>query len=289
MRAVTVTVLAALLAGAGFAAAHGGETHGYEQVKLVDGLFLTLRIDEPLIMAGVPVNVQLDAFRSKTPEDSGVEDMRLTLTGPDSEEVPAEVEKSGTMWIANPTFATEGTWNANLTVLPSNASVEYTIPVYADNPYVWTSLGAGSATGDVFFVNHTATMQLVVTEWRTGQRAPAPNDATARVEHWSDDHTTKFSEWDEPLEPKGPGLYELSTTLPAKGMYHVTLASPTLELEHDDRPYVHAYAILPEDAETYGLEPPASNDPSDVPGFAVGAALAVLGAVALAAARRRAR
>jgi hypothetical protein len=263
--------------------AHAGP-HGYQATRLVDGLLVTFELDGALPMTDTDLRVFVIVESADWGEDAGVESVNVAFHGPNGESFEVTPEAGNAYKEASVTFQEEGSWRANVTVQPHNASVEYPFRVYPAGPYVWESPNAAS-TFQV--VGETSDVQFLITDWRTGERASAPRDATALLEHWSDDHETLYDTFVVDLEAVGPGLLVLRHAFEDAGMYHVLIASETLGLDYEDRPYEHVYVLSEEEAREMGWTPAGGNG---IPGAGVPvilAALAGAAAVSVVHARRR--
>ena len=262
------------------AGAHGGEQE-YEQTLQVPGgtAFLSLQ-GPPFPMSKSPMTLWL----GYTAYDNGTKatEAKVVFIAPDNSTSERPVNRLGEWFSGMAGFPTNGTWRVNVTYLPMNLSVEYVVPVR--DPVTWIvsfpedAPGAGLAP-----LNVSTSIGFDVMSWQAGFPAPRVDDATARVERWTDDHGTKLGERIERLDGR-VGRLTWNTTLTEAGMYHVFVASPTLELEYDDLPYTHIYAVsLERYNEFLGIAPSVN----EAPALSSLAIVAVLGGLAFAYARRR--
>lgn len=282
-RRLSLLLILLLLVAAAPAASHGGH-EGFQQTKVVGDQYLTLEIPNvpfPTAMTRHDLNAVVGAYDPTAAEN--VTAIDLTLTSPANETRNIRLENP-TYGIFNKPiiFETQGTWRANATLEPGNTSAEFTFEVYGPSPYVVTSPTADGPDGDIFVIGKPARLQLDATSMATGLPAPEATDATARVERWTDDHKTKLGETIVPLQSGGEGVLVLEHTFDEANMYHVFVASPTLELDYDDRPYIHVYVVTPERARELGIET------AEVPAPALGLVLALAATAAVLIRRRNA-
>lgn len=270
---IGILLLAALVAVAALpmAGAHGGGHGGYQASKLAGDHYVTLEMsDTPLLTANSLQSVAIFVLSADGSANTTSEGVHVVFTAPDNGTVENVTLTDGFAgrYTTRTIFSHEGTWTANITVLPDNASAEFAFPVYADNPYVYESPEAEERSG-MYVIGRSVSVPITVTYLESGRPAPEASDATALLERWTEDHQTKLDEREVPLRTDGEGRLILQTTFEETGMYHLYVATPTLGLEYDDRPYIHLYGITPEKAREFGLE-----EARESPGFS-GAAAAV--------------
>lgn len=279
--------LAVLAAGLPAADAHGGHA-SFAQMKITPDKtrYVTLEIpDAPFPIAGMLHTVNFVLMNASGNRPVTDETVHVVLTSPTNQTQEHTLAPEDVMlgaYVARLVFDEQGAWRGNVTVLPANQSVELEFLVYGPSPYVVNSLNAETSVGDTYVTGRLASVPLEVTHVETGAPAPAASDATALVERWTDDHKTLLDAREVPLEDGGPGMLYLNTTFELDGMYHVFVASPTLGLAYEDRPYVHVYAVNETRARELGMD----LDDAETP--APGAAW-LLGVAGLAAAARRLR
>lgn len=275
-------IIATLLAS-GLASGHGGHGGGYQASKLAGKHYVTLEISQDAVLTAKtlqPMTVYVLAGDGSA--NMSAQAVRVTLTAPDNETTQEYNLSDGFAgsFSTRVLFPQEGTWTANVSILPDNASAEFSFPVYAANPYAYSSPEADARSG-MYVVDQESTIPIEVIYIGSGLPAPEATDATALLERWTDDHKTKLSEREVPLRAEGPGRFVLETTFDEVGMYHVFVASPTLKLEYDDRPYVHITSVTREQAQEFGIEAKR-----ETPVAPLAASLLAVAAVARATRRR---
>ncbi|MHB8606002.1 MAG: hypothetical protein ACYDCK_12180 [Thermoplasmatota archaeon] len=177
-----------------------------------------------------------------------------------------------------------GTFRANLT-FPTNTT--YAVWAFAGNitaRFNWTVLTptpyrviSPNAIGP-WYANTSLDVRFDVFDARINKTQAVPNDASLRVEHWTNDHKTILWTRVEPLVQRAPSELAWTVTVPEPGMYHVYFQSPSLNLSKATVPMVHVFVYNESE------KPPSAKSP--VPDAPLALGLVALALVALARGRR---
>ena len=267
-------LLAALLAGAGLAAAHFEQDEAQQSAN-VGGRFLFMQTLPSPVLVGKPatavlqINGELD-FRPVT-------DANVTLVL-DGERIPARASMPGS-YGAPLRFSEQGTFDATWEFPRADGTPgtwNVTINVYRD---LGIQAVPAQAEADLY-ANRTATVGVMVLNTTTYAPDPRVEDVVMRFERWSDAHDVLQGATEHPATFRD-GAWWVTTDIRGKGMLHIKLASRSLGMGFDDTPYIHQY-VLPED-----LAPGAEEDaPANEAPLAPAGAVAALVLVALARRRR---
>lgn len=275
MRTPLALLLLAALLAAPLAAGH---VENYSQARtLAAGDYLVYMEPKPA-PPFANKTLSFSALLSRA-SDGGIETRApaaLVVTGPGGFNQTLPMRRDGTGYLlASMTPRDPGVYMVRVEVTDPATNVTHStetdVEVFPDLPF---RIRAVDEAQDVT-TGRIVPLAFQVVDPTTFQRMDPFQDVTVRIERWTNDHSSMLGF--EEVEPKkdGTGLWKAEYRFPQAGMYHIRFASEEAGFTYADVPLLHLYATDPPPAEEKSLPAPAAL-----------AALAVLGAVALALRRR---